>query len=72
MKTTSLFGDYFAKGSLLPDRLLNFRFAEEKPPFSPDCAARSAVSAGCLAEEDRSRTNVSANYPIGLQSPTAC
>jgi len=72
MKTTSLLDNLFAKGSLLPDRLLNFRFAEEKPPFLPDCAARSAVSAGCLAGEDRSGTNVSANFPLGLQSPTAC
>jgi hypothetical protein len=69
---TSFLNNFFAKRSPLSDRLLNFRFAEEKSPFSPDFAARSAVSAGCLAGEDRSVTNVSANFPLGLESPTAC
>jgi len=44
MKTTSFLDSFFAKRSLLPDRLLNFRFAEEKSPFSPDCAVRNAGS----------------------------
>jgi hypothetical protein len=69
---TSFLNNFFAKRSPLSDRLLNFRFAEEESPVLPDVAARSAVSAGCLAWEGRSGTIVSASFPLGLQSPTAC
>jgi len=55
-----------------PDRLLNFRFVEEEPPIFLDLAARSAVSAGCPAREGHSRSHLSANIPLGLESPTAC
>jgi|GEM_PF-5512531 len=44
MKSTFLLDNFFAKGSPHPDRLLNFRFAEEEPPFLPGRKVRQLAS----------------------------